>query len=161
MEEQRIVRPRIFDQPMHRAEDVGLGRLAHWILLIIGQEHHVLALVVEVLVEVSRHVLNIVDASSKLPSLTKIVDANQQRLPSAATIRVLELIALRRTVAKILHLCWRRWWCSVAASAVSGLRRRATVRRALARRWTIAIVRLLGRRGAISAVLWLWWRRLR
>ena len=45
MKEERVVGSRILHQPMHGSQDVLLRRLTHGILLIIGQEHHVLSLV--------------------------------------------------------------------------------------------------------------------
>lgn len=86
MEKQRIVWLCILHQPVHRSQDVLLRRLTHWILLVIGENHHILTSIPEVLVQVGRHVLDIVDASSQLPSLTKVVDSNQKSLPSAATV---------------------------------------------------------------------------
>ena len=49
MKEERVVRPGFLDQPMHRSQDVLLGRLAHWILLVVCEDDHVLALVAKVL----------------------------------------------------------------------------------------------------------------
>lgn len=61
---------------MHGTQDVLFRRLAHGVLLIIGQDNHVLPFVAKVLDQVARHVLYIVDASAKLPSLSEVVDAN-------------------------------------------------------------------------------------
>lgn len=71
---------------MHRSQYVLFRRLAHRILLIIRQDNHVLSGVSEVAIEVCRHVLHVVDAASQLPPLTKVVDTDQQSLPSAITL---------------------------------------------------------------------------
>lgn len=85
---------------MHSPENVRLGRLAHGVLLVIGQEDHVLASVTKVLVQVCRHILDVVDTSTQLTLLAEIVDSNEQRLSLACATRVLEVIALRGTVAE-------------------------------------------------------------
>lgn len=90
MEEERVIRPRVLDQPVHRLENVGLGRLAHGIMLVVGQEHHVLALIPKVTVQIRAHVLDIVYAAAQLTPLTKVVDTNEQRFPSTVACRVLE-----------------------------------------------------------------------
>lgn len=95
---------------MHRSKYVLLCRLAHGILLIIGQDDHVLTRIAEIAIEVGRHVLHIVDASSQLPPLTEVIDTNQQSLPSSGTIGVLEVVSLRCAIAEPLHALrgWRR-----------------------------------------------------
>lgn len=110
MEEEGVVGLGILDQPMHRAQDVCLGRLAHGILLIIGQDDHVLPRVAEVAIEVSRHVLDVIDAASKLPSLTEVVDTNQKGFAPSRAIGVLKAVTLRGAVAEGLHGLgrWRR-----------------------------------------------------
>jgi hypothetical protein len=50
MEEKRIVWSRILDEPMHGSQYVGLSRLAHGVLLVVGQGYHVFSLVSEELV---------------------------------------------------------------------------------------------------------------
>lgn len=64
MEKERVVALRILDQPVHRSEEILLRRLAHGILLVVGQDDHVFSLVTEVFDEVARHVPDIVDAAS-------------------------------------------------------------------------------------------------
>lgn len=108
VKEQRIVGLGILDQPVHGTQEIGLGRLAHWILLVIGQEDHVFALVAVVLVEVVAHVLNIIDAPTQLSTLPKVVDSNEQSLAAAGAIGVLERVARGSTCAKRLGLLWRR-----------------------------------------------------
>ena len=85
---------------MHRSQYVLLCRLAHGILLIIGQDDHVLSRIAEIAVEVSRHVLHVVDASSQLSSLPEVIDTNQQSLPSSGTIGVLVIVSLRCAIAE-------------------------------------------------------------
>lgn len=62
---------------MHGPQDVLLGGLAHRVLLVIGENNHIFALVVEVLDEVGRHVPNIVDAAPELTALAEVVDADK------------------------------------------------------------------------------------
>ena len=45
VEEERVVGLGVLDEPVHGAQDVLLGRLAHGVLLVVGQSDHVLALV--------------------------------------------------------------------------------------------------------------------
>lgn len=52
MEEQRIIGLCILDKPVHGAQNIRLGRLAHGVLLIIGEEDHVFAGIAEILVQV-------------------------------------------------------------------------------------------------------------
>lgn len=77
MKEKRVVRLRIFDQPVHCSQYIRLGRNAQWIFLVVGQNNHVLPPIPVSLMEESRHVSNIVDASAKLIRLSDIVDSNQ------------------------------------------------------------------------------------
>ena len=65
---------------MHGLHDVLFGRLASGVLLVVRQDHHILAFVTESLVQESRHVLDIVDAPSQLPPLAKVINTNQQGL---------------------------------------------------------------------------------
>lgn len=45
MQKQSIVRLSILDEPLHRLENVVLGRKRARILLVVGEDHHVLGLV--------------------------------------------------------------------------------------------------------------------
>lgn len=112
MEKERVVWSSIFNQPVHGTQNVLLGGLAHSVLLIVGQYDHVLSLVSEVLVEIGRHVLRVIDASSQLALLTKVVDAYQECLASTSAVGVLEGVALRGAVAEALCLGWGRCWCA-------------------------------------------------
>lgn len=103
---------------MHGPQYVLLGRLAHRILLVIGENNHILALVVEVLDEVARHVPNIVDAAPELTALTEIVDTDKQGFSPARTGTVFEGIALRGSVAEVLRTGRRRWRGAHVAMAV-------------------------------------------
>lgn len=100
MEEERVVGLSVLHEPMHGAEDVGLGRLAHRVLLVVGKDDHVLSSVAKVLVQIRRHIPNVVDAAPQLPFLAKVVDSNQQGFSLACTVRVLETVSLRRSVPK-------------------------------------------------------------
>ena len=97
MKEKRIIRLSILHEPVHRADDVRFCGLAHGILLIIGQNHHVLSGIPEMPIQVPAHILDIVDAATKLAALSEVVYADQKRLATARTGGVLEVVALRRT----------------------------------------------------------------
>lgn len=109
VEEERVIGLSVLDQPVHGAQDVLFGRLAHWVLLIIGQGDHVFALVAKGLHQVVGHVLNIVDATSELALLAKVVDTDQESLALAGTVGVLECVVIGGTVAEGLHARGRRW----------------------------------------------------
>lgn len=115
MEEQRIIRFRILNQPVHSAQDVLLRGLAHRILLVIGQDDHILACIAKIAVEVGGHVFDVVDAASQLTLLTKVVDTDQECLASPCTIGILEAVALRGAGAKALHGLGRWRWSIVIA----------------------------------------------
>lgn len=115
MKEQRIIRPRILNQPMHRPQDILLRRLAHRVLQIVRQDHHVLALIPKVLKQVRRHVLDVVDAPAQLPALPEVVNPDQQRLAPPGAVRVLEVVVLRRAVAEALRGAWGGCWGLVVA----------------------------------------------
>lgn len=76
VKEKGIVGSRIFHEPMHRSEDVRFGRLAHWILLIIGQDHHVFSRVAEIVIQVCGHVLDIVNTPTQGSALVEVIDAD-------------------------------------------------------------------------------------
>lgn len=103
MEEQGVIRLRVFHQPMHCPQDVLLRRLAHGILLVVGQDDHIFSGITKVLVQIGGHVFDIVDASSQLPSLAEVVDPDQQSFPPTGTRRILEIIALWGALAKANH----------------------------------------------------------
>jgi len=50
MEKERVVRSGILDEPMHCPQDVLLRGLAHRVLLVIREDHHIIPLVAEILV---------------------------------------------------------------------------------------------------------------
>lgn len=108
MDEQRIIGHRILYQPMHGAKDIGLGRHAHGIMLIISQNHHILSPIAIHLIEENRHLRDIVDAAFQLIGLPEIVDTNQQRFPPSGAIGIAELVAGRRPVAECLGRLRRR-----------------------------------------------------
>lgn len=143
MKEQRIIRPRVLHQPVHRPDYILFRWLTHGILLVIRQNHHVLPFVAKVTIQVARQVLDIVDTSPQRALLAKIVDADQQSFPSASTIRILKLIALRSAVSENLHLLGWRGRGAVALRLLIAARRPS----------------ILGRwRSTVPILLW-WWRR--
>lgn len=86
MEEERVVRTSVLHQPVHCPQYVLFCGLAHRILLVIGEDDHVVSLIAKVVVQESRHVLDIVYTTTKLPPLSEIVDSNQQSLPPSRTV---------------------------------------------------------------------------
>ena len=117
MEEKRVIGASVLNKPVHGAQNVLLGRLAHGALLVVGQGDHIFALVAKGFLEVVGHVLNIVDATSQLALLTKVVDADQQSLSPAGAVGVLERVAVGSAMTESLGL-GRRWWGSVCTVVV-------------------------------------------
>lgn len=114
MEKEGVVGLGVLDQPVHGAQDVGLGGLAHGVLLVIGEKDHVFAGIAEVLVQVGGHVLDVVDASAQLAFLTEVVDADQEGLSLPRAPRVLEVVALGRAMAERDGVGWGRRGTAVA-----------------------------------------------
>lgn len=83
--------------------------------MIVCQEYHILPCVSKISVQVCRHIFDIIDTSSQLTLLTKVIDTNEQSLASAGTCRVLKVVALGSTRAKTLGAL-RRWRWSVLIS---------------------------------------------
>jgi hypothetical protein len=86
--------------------------------LIIGQNDHVLSLVAISLNKEGRHVVDIVDTTSKLSFLIEVVDANQKSLATTGTVGILESIAFGGSVTELLGRRWRRWAGSSVLSIV-------------------------------------------
>ena len=119
MEEEGIVRLGVLDEPVHGAKDVHLGGLTHGVLLIIRQDHHVFTSVAKVLVQVGRHVLDIVDTSAQLTLLVEVVNSDQQSLSLARAARVLEVVPLRRSLTEADRLGgWRSRDAVITVGAV-------------------------------------------
>lgn len=175
MEEKRVVGSCVANEPAHCSDDVVLGRVFSGVRLVIGQDYHILPLIVVALVEESRHVLSIVDASSQLALLSKVVDTDQQSLALSSTVGVLKCVSLGSTLTEVLRRCRRgragaTAWATVAWSRTMNrldrvsvridiLRRRSVWRRILvvasSLGWSIART---GRRRTTAAIAW---RRLR
>lgn len=103
VEEERVVGPSILDQPVHGTKNVLLCGLAHGVLLVVGENDHILPLIAKLLHQVGRHVPDIVDAPSQLATLAKVVDANEQRFSSARAVGVSKRVTLRCALAKALR----------------------------------------------------------
>lgn len=89
-------------------------------MLVICQDDHVFPLVVEVIVQVRRHILDVVDASFQLSSLPKVVDTDKECLTVTGTVRILEAVTLRSSMTETLHsLRWR--WRSVRVTVYIGV----------------------------------------
>lgn len=105
---------------MHCSEDVLLCRLAHGILLVVCQEHHVFSRIPKVSIQICGHILDVVYAPSELTLLTKVIDANQQCFSPTCAERVLEIVPLRCAVSEsLLPLGWR--WGSVVIALNIGV----------------------------------------
>jgi hypothetical protein len=77
--------------------------------LVVGQDNHILLLVVVPLHKERRDIVDIVDAASELALLAKVVDTDEQSLPLTGTVGVLEGVALRCTMSELLgNVRWRR-----------------------------------------------------
>lgn len=76
MEKERVIRLRILDKPVHSTKDIRLSRLAHRILLVIGKDDHVLPSIAKALVQIGRHILNIIYTATQLALLSKVVDSD-------------------------------------------------------------------------------------
>lgn len=78
VEEERVIRLCVFYEPVHCPEDVAFLGLRHLILLVVCQDHHVFSGIAKVLVKVSRHVFDVVDATTQLSTLAEVVNANEK-----------------------------------------------------------------------------------
>ena len=95
-----------------------LGGLHNRVLLVISQDDHVLPFVAMVLNQVLRQVFGVVDASTQLALLAKVVDADQKGATLARAVGVLEGVILGRTVAELLEP-GRRWGRGARAVLIS------------------------------------------
>jgi hypothetical protein len=92
----------IADQPVHGSHDVCFGRLAHRIVLVVGQNHHVFSAISKLVVQETRHSRDIVDATLERVRLSDIIDPDEKGLSRARTVRVLKLVAGGSPVAETL-----------------------------------------------------------
>lgn len=129
MKEESIVGLGVLDQPAESADDVFASGNHDRILLVISQDDHVLSLVVVALHQEGRDVVYIVDTSTQLAFLAKIVDTDEKRLATTGTSGVLESVAFGGTVAELLRNIGGRWsGSSVLGMVVSTLWKRKAVR---------------------------------
>jgi hypothetical protein len=80
MEEERVLGLCVLDEPLHPVPDVGCGGPLVLVDLIISQQNRVLVPETVVAVQKPKHVACVIDAPEKLVRITKVVDADQQRL---------------------------------------------------------------------------------
>lgn len=175
VEEKRVVRPGVLHQPVHGSQYVRLCRLAHRVVLVIRQAHHVLSLVAEVSIQVGGHVLHVVDAPSQLAALAEIVDSNQESLSSTGAVGVLEGVPAGRAVSCDNHVscrisvlfsaCLPKFCCCVGGGGGRPYPKKTSAKRLvdcvslptwLHRRWSAIVVR---RWGSVILVV-LRWRRV-
>lgn len=93
---------------MHGSEEILFCRLAHGILLVVGQDDHVFSFVAKVLGEVARHVPHVIDTTPQLSSLAKIVYTDEKRFSPATAVAVPERIVLRSAMSEMLRASWGR-----------------------------------------------------
>lgn len=93
---------------MHCSEEILLRRLAHGVLLVVGQDDHVFSLITEVFGEITRHVPYVIDTATKLTSLAKVVYTNKQRFSPTTTVAVSKSIVCGSALSKVLRAGWRR-----------------------------------------------------
>lgn len=91
VEEERVIRTSITDQPPHSFKDVRVGRNTTRVLLIIRQRDSILFLESIVLHNERLDVLDIVDTSPELAILSEIVDADKESALATLTVRELEI----------------------------------------------------------------------
>src|SRR5687767_6061204 len=91
------------------------------VLLIIREDDHVFPLVTVPLDEEGRDIVHIIDTSTQLSILSKIVDTDQQSLSFTSTIGVLKRVATGSSMAKLLSSLWRRWATPSMGSVASTL----------------------------------------
>lgn len=156
VEEERIVGLGVLDQPLHRAQDIVFGGLQDGVGLVVGQDDHVLTLVVVAVHQERRDILDIVDAALELVGGAKVVDADQQGLALSGALTVLEGIICGCAVAELL-LALRHaggWAATIsAAAAVLLLGRRVVL---LGR----GVLLVLGRVMLLWRRILLLWRRV-
>lgn len=102
VKEESIIGLSVRHKPTHSPNDVLSGRNHDWILLIIGQQNHVLSLVAIALYQESRNIVYVVDTSSQLAFLVKVVDADEKCLATTSTSGVLESIAFGGSMTELL-----------------------------------------------------------
>jgi hypothetical protein len=129
VKEESVIGLGVLDKPAKSADDVFASGNHDRILLVISQDDHVLSLVAIALHQEGRDVVYVVDTSTQLALLTKVVDADEKRLATTGTFGVLESIAFRGTVAELLGNIGGRWsGSSVLGVVVSTLWKRKAVR---------------------------------
>lgn len=109
VDEQRIVRLGVLDEPLHGAYYVRLGGDAHRIPLVIGENDHVLTLVPVPPSQEVGHVSNIIDTAFECIGLPCVVDPDQQSPAATGTIRVLEPVVRGSTSTKLLRIMGWGW----------------------------------------------------
>lgn len=119
MEEEGIIGLCVGDEPVHSVLHILLGGNLARILLVVRQDHHVLPLIAVTFVQEPRHIVHIVDAAAQLALLTKVVNADEQGLATTTAVGVLEGVALRRAVTKLLRALRRRRSRALAAVAAT------------------------------------------
>lgn len=107
VDKERVIGLCAFDQPLHGPQHVCLCGNAHRILLIVGEDDHVLPPVAVSLVEENGHFLDIVNAALQLIGLSEVVDADEKGFATSSTVRVTESVTRRGAIAKAL--CLLRW----------------------------------------------------
>ena len=93
---------------MHCSNDIRFSGLAHRVLLVICQNHHVFPRITKIPIQICRHIFHVIDTTAQLTALAKVVDADQQRFAATRAGGVLEIVSLRSAVAEALGSLRRR-----------------------------------------------------
>ena len=72
------------------------------------------------IVQIRRHVLDIVYASSQLSSLSEVVDTDKKRLAITRAIGILETVARWSSMTESLHRL-RGWWRGIGITMCIGV----------------------------------------
>ena len=122
MEEKSIVGLGSPDKPLHGLQDVLSGGDHSRVLLIVGEDDHILAAVPVALGQEGGQVLGVVDAAAQFSLLAEVVDSDQQGLAFPGAVGILEGVALRGTMAELLRSA-RRGRARAVGAAVSAVPR--------------------------------------
>jgi len=80
VEEQRVLRLCVLDQPFHPVPNVGTCGSLVFVDAVVGQHDRVVVHETKVTADEAKEFASVVDASEKLVGVTKVVDTDQQGL---------------------------------------------------------------------------------
>lgn len=103
---------------MHGPEEILFRRLAHRVLLVVGQDDHIFSFIAKVFGEIGGHIPRIVNTAAQLSSLAKIVYAYKKRFSPTGAITVLESVVCGSSMSKMLRAGGRRRRRTIIAMVV-------------------------------------------